>query len=167
MKLAKTFLPSLSRVGVIYDPAKTRGMVSEFEVAAKASGLKLEKAEVSARGAVIDAARAMMPRIDVLWLLPDSTVVGLDTFKVLVATTVAAKVGLVGFSEGMARTGAVLSVEATHGEIGRRASVAAKRVLTGASASPEAPEGAAYLNAKTAELIGLTIAPEGAAKVFE
>ncbi|HEY3445756.1 MAG TPA: ABC transporter substrate binding protein [Myxococcales bacterium] len=170
VKLAKAFLPTLARVGIVYDPSKTRAMASEFESAAKAAGLTLEKSEVTSRGAVIDAARAMMPKIDVLWLLPDSTVVGLDTFKVLIATTVAAKVGLVGFTEGMARTGAVLSIEASYAEIGRRAAAAGKRLLAGGAAAPEAPEGAAFVNAKTAELIGLTLSPKAraeAAKVFE
>ncbi len=167
VKLIKAFLPSAARVGLIYDPARSKALAAECEAAAKAAGLTFTKVEVSSRSQVIDAARSLVTKIDALWLVPDSTVVGVDTFKVLVPTTMASAVSLIGFTEGMAKTGAVLAIEAGYAESGKRAAEAAKRILAGGAASPEAPDGQVFVNAKSAGMLNVKVGRDGAAKVFE
>jgi putative ABC transport system substrate-binding protein len=167
VKLIKNFLPAAARIGFIFDPARTKALAAECEAAAKAAGLTFTKVEVTNRSQVIDAARSLVTKIDALWLVPDSTVVGVDTFKVLVPTTMASAVSLIGFTEGMAKTGAVLAIEAGYAESGRRAAEAGKRLLAGGAAAPEAPDGQVYVNAKSAGMLNVKVTRDGAAKVFE
>ncbi|MGC4121659.1 MAG: ABC transporter substrate binding protein [Myxococcales bacterium] len=167
VKLIKAFLPAVTRIGFIFDPARTKTLAAECEAAAKAAGLTFTKVEVTSRSQVIDAARSLVTKIDALWLVPDSTVVGVDTFKVLVPTTMASGVSLIGFTEGMAKTGAVLAIEAGYAESGKRAAEAGRRILAGQPPNPEAPDGVVYVNAKSADLLKAKVSRDGAAKVFE
>ena len=93
-----------------------------------------------------------------------------ESFKFIMLTALGAKVPVVGFSEGMSKAGAVVSVEAEYGEMGTKAAKVAQKIIAGLPGSPEAPDGAIYVNAKSAGLIGLTVPAElraQAARVFE
>ncbi len=160
VRLIKQVLPAQRRLGLLFDPALSAAAVAEYEAAAHKAGLVVEKEEVHSRDDVATAARALLPRVDALWLIPDATVITPDAFKFLVRTSVSAKVPLIGFSEGMARAGTVLAIEASPAEIGRHAAEAAQRMLAGRPAAPESPAGAVFLNAKSAELLGIELTPE-------
>lgn len=170
VKAFKAALPGVKKVGLLYDPALSKTLALECETAASASGIALVKAEVTSRQDVAASARALFPQVEALWLIPDTTVVSAETFKFLVQTSISSKVPLIGFSEGMCKAGAVVSIEAGYPEIGRKAAAAAKRLMAGSAAAPEPPDGSVFLNAKSAELLGLTLpkpARDAATKVFE
>lgn len=166
-KVIRSVLPSAKRIGVIYDPTQSKALVAELDAAASSVGLTLLREEVTARKEVIGAVRTLVGRVDVLWLVPDATVLGTDTIKFMVQTSIQSKVPLVGFSQGLTKAGALLSVEAEFDEMGKKA---AQAVRKGPGTQPEAPQGKIYLNARSAELLGISI-PSGvrsqAARVFE
>ena len=169
-RVFKSVLPGLKTVGLLYDPAQSRALAAECEAAAGQAGIALIKAPVAPRQDVAGAARGLLSQVGALWLIPDTTVVSAETFKFLVQASVAQKVPLLGFSEGMAKAGALVTVEAGYAEIGRRAAASAKRLQDGAAAAPEAPDGSVFLNAKSAELLGVELsaaARSKATKVFE
>jgi len=166
----KAVLPSLKTVGLLYDPAQSKALAAECEAAAGQAGLTLLKSPVSSRQDVAGAARALLPQVGALWLIPDTTVVSAETFKFLVQASVSQKVPLLGFSEGMAKAGALVAVEAGYAEIGRKSAAAARRLLANSPAAPEPPDGSIYLNAKSAEMLGVELSKAArslAAKVFE
>ncbi|MGI5862919.1 MAG: ABC transporter substrate-binding protein [Myxococcales bacterium] len=170
LKIVRAFLPSVQKLGIIYDPAVSKALAAECQAAATAAKLTLVRKEVSARKDVIGAARELIGEVDAVWLIPDATVIAADTFKFVMVTSLGAKVPVIAFSEGMSKAGAVLAVEADYGEMGVKAAKAAQRLLGGGAEGPEAPEGTIYLNAKSAAMLGLTLSPElrsRAAKIFE
>lgn len=155
----KEVLPNAKRLGVIYSAPST-GLVADYERAARGVGATLVKHEVKERTQVAQALRDLVGKIDALVLLPDPATLGVDTFKFLLTTSLEAKVPLIGFSQGQARAGAMLALEATYDEMGREAAAAAKRALAGGAAAPQAPAGAIYVNGKTAQVLGATIPPQ-------
>jgi putative ABC transport system substrate-binding protein len=170
LKALRAALPGAKKIGILYDPAISKPLVNECEAAARSAGVTLVRKEVGARQEVAAAVRAMVGEVDAIWLLPDTTVIGADTFKFIMLTALQAKVPVVGFSEGMSKAGALLAVEADYGEMGQKAARAAQRILAGQAAAPEAPDGAIYLNAKSAGVLGLSLPAEikaQAVKVFE
>ncbi len=170
LKVVRAILPSVQKLGIIYDPALSTGLAAECQSAATAAKLTLVRKEVGARKDVIGAARELIGEVDAVWLIPDTTVIAADTFKFVMVTSLGAKVPVIAFSEGMSKAGAVLAVEADYGEMGVKAAKAARRLLVGGAEGPEAPEGTIYLNAKSAAMLGLTLSPAmraQAAKTFE
>jgi putative ABC transport system substrate-binding protein len=123
-------------------------------------GFTVSRAEVADARSVATLARALMGRVDALWLLPDSTVVTPETFPFLVQHSFEVKVPLVGFSESLCRAGALFALEVTPTEMGQRAAAAAQRLLTSGVATVEPNLGSLCLNARAATLLGLRL-PEG------
>jgi len=170
LRFLRAALPSARRIGLIYDPTLSRTLAAEYESAASAGGLSVVREEVASRKDVAGAIRSLVDRVDVFWLIPDSTVVSPETFRFMMQISLETRVPVVGFSEGMTRGGALLSVEGGYEEIGRRAAAAVRRVLAGRPAAPDALEGTLFLNAKSAEMLGVPLAPAlkaQAAKVFD
>jgi putative ABC transport system substrate-binding protein len=166
----RAVLPAAKAVGLLYDPRASKALAAECEAAAAAVGLKLERAEVTSRAEVAEAMRALVGKVDALWLVPDPTVISADTFKLLMQITLASKLPVMGFTAGMAKAGALLAMEASHEEIGRHAAEAALRVLAGQPAAIEGCDGALYLNAKVAEMVGVSLPDDvkgKAATVFQ
>lgn len=170
VRYLRAALPRARRVGILFDPAHSRALVAECESAAADAGLTVVRGQVTSRKDVAAAARSLVDKIDVLWLVPDVTVVSGETFKFLVELSFQVRVPLVGFSEAMTRAGALLSVEASYADMGRKAAALARRALAGGGAATEWPDSVLYVNAKTAELLNVSLSAAirgGAAKVFD
>jgi len=153
----KSALPHARKLGVLYDPSNSQTLVAACEAAAKTDGFTLVERVVTSREQVASTARDLLQQVDALWLVPDTTVVSADTFKFLVQTSLESKVPVIGFSEGMTRVGALLSVEAAHIAMGRKAADMARRILAGDHPHLESPDGRVTLNLKSAQLLGISI----------
>lgn len=170
IRFLRAALPAARKIGLVYDPALSRGLAVEYEEAAGAHGFGVVREEVTSRKDVAGVVRSLVERVDVLWLIPDSTVVSPDTFRFMMQISLETHVPVVGFSEGMTRGGALISVEGGYEDMGRRAAYAVRRVLAGRPAAPEPPDGILFINARSAEILGLTIPPglrAQAAKIFD
>ena len=170
MQAIRALLPGAKKIGVLYDPAISAALVAEFETAAASVGATLVKKEIGSAKDVASGARELLSAIDALLLIPDTSVISAETFKFIAQTSLESKVPLVGFSEGMSKAGAVLAIEGSYEEIGKKAAVAARRMLAGGGGLREAPEGSVFVNAKSAQLLGLAISPAlraRASRVFE
>lgn len=170
VRALRQLLPKARRVGVIYDPAQSSALVAECDSTLVAAGLVLVRKEVAARAEVPSALEAILPTVDLLWILPDPTVVGLETLRALVQAPLEAHVPVIGYGESQARAGALLSAEARWDDVGRKAAAAARRLVAGQRAAAPAPEGILFINARTAGALGLKLTPAQraeAAKVFE
>ena len=166
----KALLPAAKRVGILYDPAQSGKLVDACEAAASAAGLSLVRAEVRAKKDVAAAARTLMGKVDVLWLVADPTVIAVETVKFVLQTSLEMKVPVVAFSEALAKAGAVMAVEARYAEMGQKAAALARKLAAGEDPPVEAPDGTIFLNGKSAGQLGITL-PAGlraqAAKVYE
>jgi putative ABC transport system substrate-binding protein len=170
IRYLRAALPTARKVGLVYDPALSRGLAAEYEEAAREHGFGVVREEVGSRREVAAVVRSLVERVDVLWLIPDSTVVSPETFRFMMQISLETRVPVVGFSEGMTRGGALISVEGGFDDMGRRAAYAVRRVLAGRPAAPEPPEGTLSVNARSAELLGVSLPPAlraQAAKVFD
>lgn len=157
LRVLREALPNAKRVGLLYNPGHSRALATRYAEAATRAGLTVSRAEVTDARTVAPLARALLGRVDVLWLLPDATVVTAETFPFLVQRSFEAKVPLVGFSESLCRAGALLALEVSPTELGQRAAAAAQRLLSGAPAAEEPNLGNLCLNARVASLLDLRL----------
>lgn len=157
VRLVKELLPKVKRVGVVYDPSLSKAMVEDYARAAQEGGLTLVRQEIHQKSEVATAVRGLLGKIDALWLIPDATLIGVDTFKFLVQTSLESKIPLVGFSQGTCKAGVLLALEADYAEMGREAAAVGRKQLTGSPATPEAAHGTVYLNGRTAGVLDISI----------
>jgi putative ABC transport system substrate-binding protein len=157
LRVLREALPGAKRVGLLYNPAQSHTLALRYSEVASQAGLTVSRAEVKDARSVAPLARALLGRVDVLWLLPDSTVVTAETFPFLVQRSFEVKVPLVGFSESLCRAGALLALEVSAAELGQRAASAAQRLLAGGAAAVEPNLGSLCLNGRAASLLGLRL----------
>lgn len=121
LQTLQTLVPNISRIGVLFDPEKTKGMLNQLLQDAETSGIRIVTEEVSAEKDVSKALNAIKNRIDALWLLPDSTILNENTLDFLLSTTLEANVPLLGFSADLVRSGAVVGTYFRYADIGKLA----------------------------------------------
>ena len=124
-------LPGRTRIGVIYDPEKSGATVAAAEQAAGRLGLRIVKQRATRAEDVDFLFRSLRNDIDVLWLLPDSTVVTRESFELLALQAAEAGIPLVAFAEAFARQGALLAFYPDPAAVGRQCGALATRILRG------------------------------------
>jgi putative ABC transport system substrate-binding protein len=162
-KEMRSVLPGLKRLGVLYDPDKTGDLVEDARRVAKSFGLDLITRVVHSEKDVPAMLRTLMPQIDALWLIPDSTVLTEESISFLLTTTLDSNLPVIGFSSELVRSGALVALSVNYEDIGRQAAILARKLLsaqlkTPASFPPEKFRLA--LNLKTGKFLGVQIAPD-------
>jgi putative ABC transport system substrate-binding protein len=114
---------------------------------------------VARQDAIVEALRTLLPKIDLLWVVQDSTVVTEDSLESLLESSLREKIPVFTFSTTLVRRGALGALVIDPSDVGRQTARVAEAMLAhrGPSApvmlEPELPQLA--LNLNTAEFIGL------------
>lgn len=164
----QTFMPTMKRVFVVYDPNQNAWLIRLAKDAASKRGLELVSYEASNLKTALhiyqDILAAVDPRKDALWLPQDSTTV--DDASVLPLVLEASWVhNLIFFSSTAShvRRGALFSLYPDHAEIGRRLANSALEYLLPNSQNPHGifPLKALQLsvNSRTAGHLGINLPP--------
>ncbi len=152
--LMRELVPGARRVGVLYDPSLSGDAVRRAAVEAEAFGLTLVAQAVRQERDVMDAASLLLPRADMLWALPDATVLRPTTARGLILLWLRAGKPIFATSEAFVRNGALAALAADPTAVGRRAGELAGRILAGTPAAAlrpeEPPRVGLYLNLATA-----------------
>ncbi len=160
----RSVLPSLKRIGVLYDPEKTGHLVDEARLLAKSMGLDLVVKQVNTEKEVPPTLRALLSQVEALWLVPDSTVLTEDSLKFVLGTALDFNVPVIGFSSELVRRGALVGLSVSYEDVGRQAGLLAKKILieqyrpSPTTFPPERLHLA--LNLKTARFLGIVIPQE-------
>lgn len=164
LKLIRTFLPSIHRVGVLYDPNKSASKVKEAAQQAAAMGVTLQGFPVDSEKEVPSQLRQLLTESEALWLLTDSTVLTNESINFLIQSALAQHVPVIGFSPEFIRLGGLLGISVSYGEVGRETGALAKRILNGERINPLRPVPIERLkisiNLKTARFLGVAVPPE-------
>jgi len=160
-KVIRTFLPSLRRIGMLYDPDKTTTKLKEAEPRAVLHEFQLRGFPVENEKEVPQQLRALLSESEALWLVPDSTVLTDESIRFILESALTKQIPVVGFSSEFTRLGALLSLSIDYGEIGRETGLLAKRILNGELPLPLKPVSVQRIkitvNQKTARYLGITI----------
>jgi putative ABC transport system substrate-binding protein len=154
-------LPHASRVGILYDPAKSGTFVQKAQKIAAATGIELVTRKVQNSRDAATALDGMKGKIDTLWLLPDTSVVNPGTIDLLLLSAIEYRIPVFTFSEKYTEKGALFSLEVDAAEAGRQAGDMANRILNGTDVSridkADARGGILSINLIVAKKLGLTV----------
>jgi ABC-type uncharacterized transport system substrate-binding protein len=154
-------LPHASRVGILYDPAKSGAFVRKAQRMAEAAGLELVTKKVQSSRDAATALDGMKGKIDSLWLLPDTSVVNPGTIDLLLLSAIESRIPVFTFSEKYTEKGALFSLEVDPEDAGRQAGDMANRILNGTAVSridkADARGGIISINLIVARKLGITV----------
>jgi putative ABC transport system substrate-binding protein len=164
LKVIRTFLPALHRLGTLYDPAKTSYRVMEAMRQATISNFRLEGIPVESEKEVPQQLRALLGNVEALWLMPDSTVLTNESVRFILESALARQIPVIGFSPEFTRLGALLSMSVNYGDVGRETGLLVTRILDEERLLPLNPVPIERLkitvNLKTARFLGMTFPKE-------
>jgi putative tryptophan/tyrosine transport system substrate-binding protein len=170
----KRIIPNAGTVGVLFNPKENQIKVDAASKAANGAGLTLVPKSVETPRALPDALDDIVRTVDVLWGIPDSLVMTLQTAEPILLNTLKNKIPLVGLSSSWVKAGALYALDRDYVDIGLQSGELAGKLLNETSASslpPVHPRKVAYVvNLKTANLINLDLSQElirGALQVFQ
>lgn len=117
------------RVGVIYNQARSGWYLQLARQAADEAGIELVTREISASRDTIESLSKLAGKIDVLWMLPDSTAVTRETTEAYFSFGQQQAVPVVSFAANYLGLGAAAVLEIDRVAVGRQADAMAANVL--------------------------------------
>ncbi|MCM2357541.1 MAG: ABC transporter substrate-binding protein [Geobacteraceae bacterium] len=148
-------------VGIIYDPAKTGHLVKRAQQAARARGIELAAREVSTSREVPETLNGMKGVIDLLWLLPDTTVITPETVEHFLLVSQESRVPVISFAAKYVEMGALAALDINGFDQGKQAGEMAARILSGTAVSElpgaDARGAAVKVNRSVAKKFGITL----------
>lgn len=123
-------VPSATRIGVLYNPRETGGMVEKARATAGRMGLTLVTEAVKNETDLPRAIDRLFGRIDVLWSVADSTVFSPPAIQQIIVEAIKNKVPFMGLSPSFVKAGALFSMKWDDTDVGRQAGEAAIKVFS-------------------------------------
>src|SRR5262249_53528069 len=101
-------IPTLRRVGVVFNPRETGKVIETARSAAATIGLQLVEIPVSSEAQVMKEVEQLKDRVDALWAVADSTVYTSRSVDYILLRTLRDAVPFVGLSPSFVKAGALL-----------------------------------------------------------
>lgn len=166
-------LPHQQRVGLVFNPQENRQAVETATRIASMLGLTFFPYEVNSPQDLPAALDAVAKRADVLWSIPDQTVLSPETVEHLLTFSFHNRIPFAGLSTAWVKAGALYALDRDYRDIGAQCGELAEKILRGTPAHslrPVGPRRLLYaLNLKTAQYMKLEIPEDliaGAQQVF-
>jgi putative tryptophan/tyrosine transport system substrate-binding protein len=164
LKTIRAFLPSIQRIGALYDPQKGAARFKDAERQSQTMAMGLKGFPVDSEKELPQQLRTLLWSSDALWLLPDSTVLTSESLHFILDSAQAQHIPVIGFSPELTRLGALLSLSVDYAEVGRETGLLARRTLNGEQMSSGKPvpieRFMITVNMKTARFLGLSFPKE-------
>lgn len=158
----RTIMPNLKRIGYLYDPTKTPPLSAEMVAQARQLSITFVQRHVRTTEEVPPTLRELLPNIDALWLVSDSTVLTEESFSFILREAFDRRIPVIGFDPEFSRRGALISFWIDPADIGQEAASLAQTMLFGTATSATrsfSPRQRMALNLGTAQYLGITIPP--------
>ena len=154
--------PAVKRVGLLYDPRHTAEFVEAALKASQAAGIELVTKQVHAPSAIPAALQEMREKLDVFWMVPDSTLVTPEMVDYLLLFSFQHNLPVFSFSKKYLEQGAIASLDVDPYDMGVQAGEIVKRLSAGDTGAIRvyARKYRLTINAKVAAKLGLKIGDE-------
>ena len=129
----RKILPDIQKIGVVFCPKSTGRLVQMATEEASPLGLDIVSAPITKAREVPSRLMDIRDQVDLLWMIPDVTVMTPQTIEFFLLFSVENKIPLVAFSEKYVDLGALMAFGLDAGDMGRQAGEMANQVLSGTS----------------------------------
>jgi putative tryptophan/tyrosine transport system substrate-binding protein len=160
----KKFFPQQKAVAILFNPAENAATVQTARAISQQEGFKLVAIPVASPKELPYALEQLSSNIEILFAIPDETVMSVNTAKEVLLASFRNKVPLVGLSDNWVKSGAFYAMSWDYKDIGQQCAGMAQKLLAGVAVKalpPEHPRKITYtINAKIAEHMDMQIPDE-------
>lgn len=161
--IAKVF-PRIRKIGCIYDEKNSGAFIKEAQQTAESLGLELVLSKVHSGAEVSSRIEAISRRVELIWMLPDVTVINSATVNQLLLFSFQNNVPIFSFSRKYVEQGAVAALINEPVDIGRQSGELMKSILSSPAERKRIIQSARrpvlFINRKIAAKLGLQISDE-------
>jgi len=158
-------LPSIKRLGLLYDPEFNSDFFRKAADAASSLGLTIIPLRVSSKKDIPSVLKREMKDLDALWLIPDRTVISEVIVKYLIKEAFLRKIPVVGYNRFFYEAGAALTFVFNYEELGQQCAQKALKILSGEDCHDTPPLFHVWINEGVAEKLGLKLSDKYAPPV--
>lgn len=112
-------LPDQKRIGILFS-SETRSLAGHYHQVFKNAGLTLDSEESNTPGTLLPAINSLLPRINVLLAIPDSTIYKRDNIKAILVSSYRHQRPVVAFSAPFVNAGALAAIYTTPAQIAQQ-----------------------------------------------
>ncbi|MFO0793339.1 MAG: ABC transporter substrate binding protein [Candidatus Brocadiaceae bacterium] len=127
--ILKELLGTRKNIGVIYDPTKTKRIITEATVVAKTYEFNLVTAEVMSENDINSTLDRILKKIDALWIVPDSTVITKNSLGTILQASQKCRLPTICTSVAIVKGGALVSISPDYLYTGVQAAKLAQTLL--------------------------------------
>ena len=157
----KKFFPQQKSVAVLFNPAENAATILEAQKMGLQNGFNLVAIPVESPKQLPFALEQLASNIEILFAIPDETVMSVNTAKEVLLASFRNKVPFIGLSDNWVKSGAFYALSWDYMDLGQQSGELALKILSGAAIktiSPEHPRKVTYtINAKIAEHMKMEI----------
>jgi putative tryptophan/tyrosine transport system substrate-binding protein len=148
-------IPSVRRLGLLYDPELNSDFFRKAADAASLSGFTVVPLRVSSKKEIPSVLKRQWKDMDALWLIPDRTVISESIVKYVIKEAFLRKVPVIGYNRFFYETGAALAFVFDYKELGQQCAQKALRILSGEDCPDTPPLFHVWINEGVAKKLGL------------
>ena len=160
----RNLFPEARKIGVLYDPRKSRTIVEQAENLGKTLGYSLIKQRVSSDRALPNAIRTILRKSDLLWIIPDSTIITPDSIDYIFLNSFEDHIPVFTFSEDLVKKGALVALSPDYVAMGEQTGRLVLNVLSGKTPGSlfiqQTEKNRLIINQKIAKKMGLKLNTE-------
>ncbi|MDQ6963657.1 MAG: ABC transporter substrate binding protein [Mariprofundales bacterium] len=124
-----TITPNIHTIGAIYNPKKSASFIAQIKKATDKQHLRLLSRAVTTHSAAAEADREIVPQVDALWIIPDTTSLTKTLFQQVVRLALKNSIPIIGLAAKHVRAGCLFAVTFDNRAVGEQAGRLAHRLL--------------------------------------
>lgn len=155
MEIFSKVLPSLTRIGLLYDPNNNSKFAGRAVVEAGGMGLVIIPLEVSSRKQIPAVLSAHWGRMDGLWLIPDQTIITESLVPHIIKQSISHGKAVYGYNRFFYKSGAALCFILDYRQIGRQTAELVLEILKGQNCRKQTPVFTTWYNPRILNLLGI------------
>jgi len=155
IEMIRRGLPSVRRLGLLYDPELNSGFFHKAAGAASLLDLTVVPLRASSKKDIPLVLKRQWKDMDALWLIPDRTVISESIVKYVIKEAFLRKVPVIGYNRFFYEVGAALAFVFDYKELGQQCAQKALRILSGEDCLDTPPLFHVWINEGVAEKLGL------------
>jgi putative ABC transport system substrate-binding protein len=150
-------LPSVKRIGLIYDPFYNTDFFSEAKQQGLTVNIEIVPLKVSSKKEIPKVLKNSLNHVDCLWLIPDRTVISESIIQYIIKEALLKEKPVIGYNRFFYESGAVLTFIFDYHELGQQTAGIVKDVILNGLCRNIPASFHTWVNVRVAEKIGLTV----------
>ena len=157
MQIFSKALPSLKRIGLLYDPENNSEFTRRAVLEAAVMDLGIIPLEVSLRKEIPDVLKKNWGKIDGLWLIPDQTIITESLVRYIIKEAISNGVSVFGYNRFFYENGAALCYILDYRDIGKQTAQLLLALLTGQDCKKQTPVFKTWYNYRILNTLGVEL----------